>query len=138
MTKLTFQLAVWSLAAGSLMGQIGSPVRVDVPFDFMAGDKSLAAGEYLVHTDASKIVWICGVHSSDSALVMSQSVPLRSVSNVGMLTFNKYGDRYFLSKVSTGGDTGNVLSPSRAEREYVHATLIAKKATPSVVSVAAQ
>ncbi len=47
-----------------------------------------------------------------------QIAPTRNPANVTKLEFNKYGDRYFLSKVEDGYvGTGFIAPPSRSERE---------------------
>jgi hypothetical protein len=49
----------------------------------------------------------------------SHSAEDTAMDGKGALRFNRYGDRYFLSQVWTGGAVGQELAKSRAEREQI-------------------
>jgi hypothetical protein len=59
MKRATFAiLAMLSFAATSLVAQSKPPIKVNVPFNFVAGAKTLPAGEYRVQADGPSVVWI--------------------------------------------------------------------------------
>ena len=122
MMRATFGiLATLSLAATSLMAQSKPLIKVNVPFDFVAGAKTLPAGEYQVHAEQSNVVLIQSMDSKSNMNLIAHSAQDRQMDGVAALRFNRYGDRYFLSEIWTGGDVGRQLPKSRAEKEQIAA-----------------
>ena len=120
--KATFGiLATLSLAATSLLAQSTPLIKVNVPFDFVAGAKTLPAGEYQVHTERPSVVLIQSMDSKSNMNLITHSAQDRQMDGVAALRFNRYGDRYFLSQVWTGSDLGRQLPKSRAEKEQIAA-----------------
>jgi hypothetical protein len=100
------------LAFASLFGALPafsstSAVRADVPFTFTVGSELLPSGSYIISRD----VW--GVVRIQS---MDQSRASTSVTTIGdahsdggdKLIFRKYGDHYFLGRVSTSAFSAHV------------------------------
>jgi hypothetical protein len=100
------------LAFASLFGALPafsstSAVRADVPFNFTVGQDLLPSGSYIISRDLWGIV---RVQSLD------QSRASTSVTTIGdayagtgdKLIFRKYGDRYFLGKVSSSAFSAQV------------------------------
>jgi hypothetical protein len=141
MPRLTFAiLATLTVGAACLMAQSGTHLTVNVPFNFMAGEKSMPAGEYSVWTGPSNTVWLRNEDSKTSLVMLSHPAIARIAPGKGALVFTRYGeDHYFLSRVFASGDAGQELSKSRAEREQVNAQLIAGRPRPpaSVVTLQA-
>jgi hypothetical protein len=123
MIRATFGiLATLSLAATSLVAQSKPLIKVNVPFNFVAGAKTLPAGEYRVHTERPNVVLIQSNDStSNMNLLIAHSAEDRKMDGVAVLRFNRYGDRYFLSEIWTGSDVGRQLPRSRAEKEQIAA-----------------
>jgi hypothetical protein len=122
MMRATFGiLATLSLAATSLLAQSKPLIKVNVPFDFVAGAKTLPAGEYQVHTERPSVVLIQSMDSKSNMNLITHSAQDRQMDGVAALRFNRYGDRYFLSEVWTGSDLGRQLPKSRAEKEQIAA-----------------
>ena len=103
-------VAVLAIAAG--FGFSGSSVgmRINVPFDFYAGDQQLPAGEYTFLMESglaatgSKVV----VRSPNGeGLFFLITRPGRD-ETASRLLFNKYGSRHFLSSVSIQGFKASV------------------------------
>jgi hypothetical protein len=99
--------------------QIIGELEVNIPFQFYAGDAKLPAGKYVVrmldNTDL-KIMEISSADDSASALfaVGDTEGPAPRKSE---LIFNKYGNRYFLTKVfDEGNSDGSVVSESQYEK----------------------
>src|SRR6266852_205254 len=95
-------LATLSLTAalGPVSLQAQGPIHVTVPFDFTVGSKSLAAGEYSVRQQAPHVLAIQSVDGHSAMMIMTNPAEPNAARGVAKLTFNKYGDRYFLSHVS--------------------------------------
>jgi hypothetical protein len=107
------------------------PIHITVPFDFTVGAKSLAAGEYQVNQQAPHVLAIRSVNGDLAMAIMTNPADPSAAPGKATFTFNKYGDRYFLSQISDHGH-GWGLSKSSAEKE-----LIAKRASPQPVQVPA-
>jgi hypothetical protein len=122
MMKATFGiLATLSLAATSLTAQSKPLIKVNVPFNFVAGAKTLPAGEYRIRTERPNVVWIQSMDLKSTMNLLANSAQNTQMHGVGALKFNRYGDRYFLSEIWTGSDVGQQLPKSRAEKEQIAA-----------------
>jgi hypothetical protein len=108
------------------------PVTATIPFDFTVGAKTLAAGTYQVKQLNQSAILLRNVRNGTSILAPYRAGEVDKISGTPKLTFNRYGDSYFLTKVTS--DTRNwAMYPSRAEKE-----MIAKAAsTKSAVVTAA-
>jgi len=132
-TPILRALATLGLSAAlgpvSLMAQ-STTIMARIPFDFTIGSKSFAAGEYRVMEHSSNVLAIRSADGRPAILAMAHGFLPGAKSGEAKLTFNKYGDRYFLSRVSHS-DRGWELPKSAVEKE-----LIAKKASSNSVVVA--
>jgi hypothetical protein len=114
-------LATLSLAATSLMAQSKPVIKVNVPFNFVAGAKTLPAGVYQIQSDRPHLVLIQGRDSQSNMNLLTHSAEDTEMIGVAALRFNRYGDRYFLSQVWSGSGVGQELPKSRAEKEQIAA-----------------
>ncbi|PYS46610.1 MAG: hypothetical protein DMF68_18635 [Acidobacteria bacterium] len=119
-TMLVSIIALAFMTAVATNAQSGRQLlRANVPFDFVVGDKTLAAGEYNVakiNQDATGIQ-VLGANNHQSALRLTSTVQANAPKNRAMLIFHRYGDRYFLAQVWTPGSAeGREMSKSKAER----------------------
>jgi hypothetical protein len=110
--------------------QIIGELEVNIPFQFYAGDAKLPAGKYVVrmldNTDL-KVMEISSADDSASALfaVGDTEGPAPRKSE---LIFNKYGNRYFLTKVfDEGNSEGSVVSESQYEKRVSEAAAEAQE-----------
>jgi hypothetical protein len=125
-------LALFSLVAaiGPSAVRAGDSYHFTVPFDFTAHGKSFAAGEYRVAELSANIFLIQKEDGHASALLIgSGDQPVKNARHQATLTFTRYGDRCFLSKVSDS-DRGWSLPKSAAEKE-----LIATRVPPRSLSL---
>jgi len=109
-----------------------SQINATIPFDFTVGAKSLPAGDYTVKQVSEYVLLIQSI--KDGTGVMTMTLPSEKThkpDGTPVLVFNRYGDSYFLSKVS-GDDKGWKLHTSAAEKE-----MVAKVPQPKPVIVAA-
>ena len=93
--------------------QDASGVVVNVPFEFVAGAKTLPAGTYSIGRLAPGIhpaLFIDSKDSGTSALVLP-SVPDGVSSGQTALSFERVGNQVFLSKVETPAGVYIVLTP---------------------------
>jgi hypothetical protein len=112
---LAFATAVVSNAQSG-----GKKLIANVPFDFVVGDKTLAAGEYSIRqiTTNANGIWIRSNDGEHSAIrltnPLTSSVPKRKTT----LSFLRYGDTYYLSEVWVAGSSqGREMMKSKAERK---------------------
>jgi hypothetical protein len=106
--------------ASTRVAQAQEPMVVNIPFDFVAGNSKLPAGEYSVKTSGplNTLILISRDDSTASAFVSTQPAVASEPKTESKLVFNRYGDRYFLSQVWTAGNSsGRQLLKSNRERE---------------------
>jgi hypothetical protein len=110
------------MSAASVYAQsVKSSFVVEIPFEFVAADKTLPAGKYNIRpisTAEPNLLSLQNVDSGAITTVMGQSLQASKVQADSKLVFTRYGDRYFLSKVWTFGSyRGRELPRSRDEIE---------------------
>ena len=118
-----------ALATAAFLGLLLMPALVplyaqslkfEVPFDFVAAQGTMPAGEYRVSPNepAQGVVRLISSKGSSAAICLTHAIQSNRPSTTAKLVFNRYGDQYLLSQVwSQGTDVGHVLRPSKAERE---------------------
>jgi hypothetical protein len=79
---------------------------------------------------APQVLAIRSRDGRSSQVVIAQASQAKGKQSNAVVTFNRYGDRYFLSRLSDTNH-GWELPKSRVEKE-----LIAKRASPAPVTVA--
>jgi hypothetical protein len=103
-------LAITSVPAPLVAQSLG--MRVDIPFEFHVGDKTLPAGTYIVQRqgDAIKL----SDSNGNSAHVLSNAVKNPSAKTTNELVFSRYGEDCFLSEVRWFGysDARGVIKSS--------------------------
>src|ERR1043165_5723050 len=83
MKRATFViLATLSLAATSLMAQSKPVIKVNVPFNFVAGAKTLPAGEYQIQTERPGLLLIQSRDSKSNANLAAHSAQDTEMSGV--------------------------------------------------------
>jgi hypothetical protein len=119
-----------SAAIGPLSLLAQGPIQFTAPFDFTVGNKNFASGEYRVAAVAPQVLAIRSLDGRSTQVVIAQASQAKDKQSNAVLTFNRYGDRYFLSRLSDPNHQWE-LPKSRVEKE-----LIAKRASPAPVTVA--
>ncbi len=113
-------IAVLGLTAVAI-ANTAARVRADVPFSFYIGKELIPAGEYIFEMRSLGLGASAGsvlIHNdsgSIASVVLTTPGDVRDAT-MAHLHFNKYGSRYFLSKVEGAGYQAN-LAPTRAEKE---------------------
>jgi hypothetical protein len=135
---LSFFIAVLfalSLHPAKAHAQIVGELEVNVPFQFYAGNAKLPAGKYILHMlDNSdlRIMEISTPDSSTSALFEVEDAESNTVPPKNELIFNKYGNRYFLTRVfDEGNPDGSRVPESQYEKRVSQATQEAQQHVPA-------
>jgi hypothetical protein len=124
------------LVGGMIYAQAEPRIIANIPFAFIAGNKTLPAGEYTIDRPNSNEPDTLLIRSADKHIAFflnAENVEARQTPNRTELVFNEIGDQYFLSQVwMAGEDTGREIPKPRAERELEQAAL---KSTAQVITV---
>jgi hypothetical protein len=140
MSAVIFGFAIGAAAAGS--ADTSYSVMLKIPFAFYAGDTQFPAGNYWIEMPAplgAATGTLLRVSSRDGANCLNMfTMRVDGVSNDTdyHVTFNKYGDAYFLSKVRNS-DLGAQLTRSRSEKKVASEYSRTSGAVASVEVVAA-
>ena len=135
--KVTGMLALALLAAVQTV-RAQEPVLANIPFTFTVGDTALPAGEYRVDKvrDGSSVLLIRCTEGKPAIMVMTLPASSNGPQDKAELIFHRYGNRYFLTQVwSGGGSGGRELPKSAQEKEQA---LAAHNATPEQVTIVAR
>ena len=100
------------LAFASLFGALPAfssnpAVRADIPFNFTVGRSLLPSGSYIISRDLWGVVRIQSMDQSRASTSVTTIGDAHSDSG-DKLIFRKYGDQYFLGKVSTSAFSAHV------------------------------
>ncbi len=111
-------------------------MRVRVPFDFYAAGQQLPAGEYIFEMSAGLLPTAATVKilSNDGKPICILDTKAGTDKNLtGLLRFNQYGNKQFLSSVSMSGFKAGVRAQklekelkAQMEREQKSATIAQK------------
>jgi hypothetical protein len=115
-------LSVLFLLAAATPGQAQQPLRVKIPFAFVADKVALPAGEYLVQPardgSPAMIVQRIDVRAGSAAILMTNPAQANDGKSQSSLVFRVYGERYFLSEMWTAGERrGRQFRTSPIEKE---------------------
>jgi hypothetical protein len=122
-----FTVAVIVLSTASAaraQDNVGSELVTKVPFAFVVGDVRLPAGDYVVKEIADGVAF--AIEGTDGhAIVLTQAVASPSEGSEAQpgLGFKKYGDVYFLARISPpdGVEREIELRPSDVTQELTEA-----------------
>ncbi len=119
------------------VAQAQEPLVFNIPFEFVAGNSMLPAGEYTVQVSGPTHVLqlVDRKDSAASAFLGTNAAVAPEIQSESKLIFQRYGDRYFLSQVWTAGNSrGRQLLKSAREKEMAQ---IAKVETEGRVTLVA-
>lgn len=115
-------------------------LRADVPFDFIVGDKTFAAGRIIANgpraTDAGPLS-VSNLDKGEHVFRMARTALSSNTSEQGKLVFRKYGTQYFLAEVWIPGYKALEVTKSKAERALERERRLARNSKPELVSVIA-
>ena len=117
-------MAAQSLASSTVVAQ--------VPFEFMANNKIIPAGECTIQSadmDA-RVLTIRNVGTKTGLLAPSSRSESKKAAESTVLVFKHYGNQYFLSEIRLEGSSESYkLAPSRAETELRAQNAVASQKT---------
>jgi hypothetical protein len=106
------------LAAGAVYAQSSISLNANVPFDFVAGEKTLPAGHYTVaQAPALGVLMIRSSETKGAVFAMTNPVYSPAGRNESKLVFHRYGNAYFLSEVWGSENAGGQLPASKEDRK---------------------
>lgn len=121
---ITALLLALSLAGGAALAEsIHTHLKASIPFDFVVGETTLLAGEYEVRSLgwSSPAIWLIQLNGPQVANALTnREVAYRPHEGARetVLIFNRYGDTYFLSRVTLAGfEQAKVLIKTGREKE---------------------
>jgi hypothetical protein len=103
-------------------------VKFAIPFDFTAGPKSFPAGVYNVRETSPRVLQIQSRDGRRGTLILTNVSERSKYKALAVMTFERYGDRYFLSNVANP-DRGWELPQSVDEKRLIAAA--GRKAQPA-------
>jgi len=98
--------------------QDGAKIKTTIPFDFVVGNKTLKAGDYVIESLLADNA--LRFRSEDGDVQISFTVPIETnrSGNHERLLFRHDGNQYFLSQVWLSGDeNGRELTPGAQEKK---------------------
>lgn len=129
---LAFALSIHPAKAHA---QIIGELEVNIPFQFYAGNVKLPAGKYVLHMIDNadlKIMEISNANGSTSALFEVEDAEANSDPRKSELIFNKYGNRYFLTRIFDEGEPdGSGVPESQYEKRVGQAAEEAQQHVPA-------
>jgi hypothetical protein len=125
-----------TVMASTQVARAQEPMVVNIPFDFVAGNTTLPAGEYSVTPGSQGVVFLRDRDNTSASAILNTNAAVSSQpQSESKLIFNRYGDRYFLSQIWTEGySQGRQLLKSAREKEM---SQIAKNETKGQVTLVA-
>ena len=136
-TLLMTTLLLLSLIVAARVVQAQEPLVVSIPFEFVAGQVTLPAGEYRVEKlDKNSVVVLTHcTQPGAAAVVMTIASQANAPQSNSKLVFNRYGNLYFLSQFwSAGSSRGQLLLKTAREEEI---SRIARNETQGQVTLVA-
>lgn len=110
-----------TVSSVSVFGQSDRKTVVNIPFDFIVGDKSMSAGHYILERNKreSDTVWTITRKDTGVSRKAFLTIPSHSVdpAKETRLVFHRYENSYFLSSFTVAGsNTGRELQMSDREK----------------------
>jgi hypothetical protein len=105
---VTALLAVASLSTAARALSPSSALQAEIPFSFTVGYKQLPSGNYIIKCNSGGLITVESIDHQHRAVVASITKPESTRDD--KLTFRKYGDHYFLGKVSSSAFSADFLS----------------------------
>jgi hypothetical protein len=117
--KITFTTALLAIASltASAHAYAQSPVRANIPFEFIVGQKVLPAGQYTISNVSDRVIELCN-REKQTRMFVSMTATGYVSQQPRVLVFREYGDQYFLHEVRGGlGEFSLDVLPSKLEKE---------------------
>ena len=109
--------------------QRAQPLQVNVPFDFVAGSRTLPAGQYTVlqPVNTSAVVFRSDREGLGVAMI-THRLESAGKQGIGKLLFHRHGDRCVLAEVwDTDRSSGRQIPMTAQERELARGAPITRR-----------
>src|SRR5262249_8588070 len=131
--------SLFALLASSSASAQTDRVKANIPFNFIAGKKTLPAGEYTIERGTSNQRDLLLIRSADNRhalfLWAMDTIATKTPTETD-LVFNRIENKYFLTKIWIAGeDTGREIREPRAERELERGLAKNGQPTNNLISV---
>jgi hypothetical protein len=102
-----------------LEAQSSIVLRVNIPFEFHAGEKTLPAGKYTVEKRGDAL--LISDRNGNNAAIIANPIKNKAYGQESMVVFNRYGDECFLKEVRWSDfSTARGVMESKAERRLAN------------------
>ena len=127
-------IAALTVLAVPLFGQHSELMKIDVPFNFVAENQRMEAGQYTIQPLLNGRLLIRSANGRVAMTILSLPDPLQSTATGSQVVFHRYGGEYFLAELwMQGQNTGREVLRGREESE------LARKGIPrALASLAAR
>jgi hypothetical protein len=127
-------LAALTMLAMPVFAQHSELMRINVPFNFIAENQRMEAGQYTIQPLLNGRLLIRSADGKIATTVLSLPAPMQSTATGSQVVFHRYGGDYFLAALwMQGQNTGREVLRGRKESE------LARKGTPrQLASLAAR
>lgn len=120
-----------TVSSVSVFGQSDRQTVVNIPFDFIVGDKSMSAGQYILRRNKrdNDSVWTITSKDTGRSRKVFLTIPSHAIDpqEDTKLVFHRYNNYYFLQSFSlAGSNTGREMPMSDRERN-LDQNLLAKR-----------
>ena len=110
-----------TVSSVSVFGQSDRQTVVNIPFDFIVGDKAMSAGHYIIERNKrdSDTVWTITSKDTGAARKAFLTIPSQQLDPAKdtKLVFHRYENYYFLTAFTVAGsNTGRELQMSDREK----------------------
>jgi hypothetical protein len=105
MSKTLARLLTLGVVSIAPMLSASTTLEVNVPFSFVAGHRTLAAGQYEISIDDNKhLICIKGSGANPSMFLLSEPTEAPTVREDSKVVFKRRGDEYSLSGLWVAGE----------------------------------
>jgi hypothetical protein len=119
-TRALIIVGMLFVLVASASAQTARRITVQIPFDFVAGQKHLPSGRYVVRAivrDSEKMLLIRSEDGREQAAFTTNSAGGGESVGKARVSFRQYGERFFLAAVSLpGASSVRELPKSRDEK----------------------
>lgn len=134
--SLLVALAVITACAGTSATSVST-----IPFGFTAGALTVPAGTYTISETQTPGVLLLSDEQGHRHFISTQGPADSKDPAKAELVFHRYGEQYFLARISYGTQGAYMLGMSRAERETVNGksnSLAKNEQKPELVHIGVQ
>ena len=134
-------LSLLVVSAATSYAQSARRTVIAIPFDFVVGQKTLAAGTYRIEPfrrDSNTTLQIQNTDTGATAFVITNPIETGSTRREAKLVFQNFEGRYVLAQVYPAGESGGRQLVGSQRRRGASDSLAQNNGTPQIVTVVAR